>query len=80
LLFVSELEHRVEVIADRGITERVEAGMWQSVVDDLISALRVGQGAAGVLRAIERIGVVLASEFPIRDGDRNELADAPRQF
>lgn len=80
LLFVSELEHRVEVIADRGITERVEAGMWQSVVDELISALRAGQATAGILRAIERIGAVLEAEFPVRDGDRNELGDAPRQF
>lgn len=80
LLFLSELEHRVEILADCGIAERVEAGVWQSVVDDLISALRARQPMSGVAQALERIGAVLEAEFPPGDARRNELDDAPRQF
>ena len=32
LLFVSLLEHRVEMLADRGINEKVEPGTWDEVV------------------------------------------------
>ena len=42
LLFVSLLEHRVEVLADRGINEKVEPGTWDEVVAMLKTGLRSG--------------------------------------
>lgn len=79
LLFLSELEHRVEILADRGIAARVTPSVWQTVVDELILALRAGQAAAGVERALSRIGDLLEKEFPRQAGDVNELSDAPRR-
>jgi len=80
LLFLSELEHRVEILADRGIAARVDQGVWQSVVDELISALKAGKTMPGVRRALERIGELLEREFPREAADRNELPDAPREL
>jgi len=80
LLFLCAIEHRVEIVADRGIAARVGAEVWQSVVADLVLALKQGQHLAGVKQALERIGDLLAHEFPRQAGDQNELGDAPREF
>ena len=75
LILVSELERRVEILADRGIHERVEAGEWQRDVDELVSSIRGGHAADGVVAVVERIGGLLAQSFPPRADDENELPD-----
>lgn len=78
LLFLSETEHRVELLADRGIHERVGTEVWQALVTDVIAAIRSGQAAAGITRAVDAIGARLAAHFPPSPEDVNELPDAPR--
>lgn len=78
LLFLSETEHRVELLADRGIHERVGTEVWQALVADVVSAIRSGQAAAGITRAVDAIGARLAEHFPPSPEDVNELPDAPR--
>jgi uncharacterized membrane protein len=79
LLFLSETERRVELLADRGIHERVEAELWQALVDDVVAAIRGGHAADGIARAVDAIGARLAQHFPPSAHDTNELPDAPRQ-
>ncbi len=73
LLFVSLLEHRVVVLADRGIDKKVEPGTWQAVVDTLTDGLKTGNACDGFCTAIERCGEILAAHFPRRVDDRDEL-------
>ena len=80
LLFLSEAERRVELIADRGIHERVGAELWQALVDDVVAAIRGGQARVGLTRAVDAIGARLAQHFPPSPEDTNELPDAPRQL
>ncbi len=78
LLFLSLLERRVELLADRGIDERVPAGSWDGIVAQLTAALRRGAVVDGTVAAVEQIGAILAAHAPPRDDDTNELPDAPR--
>jgi putative membrane protein len=80
LLFLSEAEHRLELLADRGIHERVGSEVWQALVSDVVGAIRKGQAAAGLTRAVDAIGARLAEHFPPAPDDVNELPDAPRQL
>jgi putative membrane protein len=80
LLFLSETEHRLELLADRGIHERVGSEVWQALVDDVVGAIRKGQAASGLTRAIDAIGARLAEHFPPSADDVNELPDAPRRL
>jgi putative membrane protein len=73
LLYVSWLEHRVHLLADRGIHERVGVAGWQRHVDELIEAIRSGRPGDGLVAAIEAIGQELAVHFPPRTDDRDEL-------
>jgi putative membrane protein len=73
LIFASLLEHRVVVLADRGIDARVAPGTWQGVVDTLTQGLKSGNACDGFCKAIERCGEILAAHFPREAGDRDEL-------
>jgi putative membrane protein len=73
LILVSLLEHRVEVLADRGINAKVEAGTWQEIVTVLKNGLKSKQAADAYCRAIARCGEILAAHFPRQPDDKDEL-------
>src|ERR687886_2688491 len=66
LIFASLAERYAEVIADQGIASRVSPAVWDEAVAALIAEARAGRVAEGILRAIERVGAVLAEHFPPR--------------
>lgn len=75
LLFVSVAEHYVEIIADKGINDRVEADAWDALVEAFVAQVRQGRIADGFVQTIEACGDLLETHFPIGEGDRNELPD-----
>jgi putative membrane protein len=79
LLYLSEVEHRVELVADRGIHERVGAELWQSTVARVVEAIHGGRAAEGIMAAVDAIGACLAANFPPTADDTNELSNAPRR-
>jgi len=75
LILASLLEHRVEVLADRGINEKVPAGTWDGVVQILTAGLKSGNACDAYCKAIERCGEILAQHFPRPPDDKDELAN-----
>jgi putative membrane protein len=75
LLLVSLMEHRAVVLADRGISEKLDATAWQEVVDLMIDGVKGGDLAGGMCAAIDRCGELLRGHFPIAADDANELRD-----
>ena len=73
LLFVSLMERRAVVLADRAIALRLEPGIWQEVVDRMVAGVKRGDLAAGMVQAVERCGELLSPHFPIAEDDVNEL-------
>jgi putative membrane protein len=59
LLFVSLLEHRIEVIGDRGINEAVGREAWVEVVDLIRAGIERGDLVGGLCAAIARCGELL---------------------
>lgn len=79
LLFVSLLEHRLEVVGDKGIDAKVEPGEWTEVVDLVRAGIRRGDLAGGLVAAIERCGDLLHRRgVALRDDDTDELPDGLR--
>ncbi|HEY3495362.1 MAG TPA: TPM domain-containing protein [Polyangiaceae bacterium] len=76
LLFISEFEHRVVILGDTAIHERLGDAGWQAHVDHVVSAIRRGQTTRGVLEVLDRLGAVLAELLPVAPGDRNELPNS----
>lgn len=75
LLFVSLLERRAVVLADRGIDAVVEPGQWGRTTTALIEGIRGGSLRAGLEAGIRSAADVLEEHFPWTEGDRNEIPD-----
>ena len=73
LILVSLLEHRVEILADRGINAKVKTGTWQEVASVLTEGLKSGQACDAFCKAITRCGEILATHFPRQADDKDEL-------
>ena len=78
LIYVSLLERRVQVVADRGIHARVADGTWDGVVERVLAGIRAGRADAGLVEGIRLCGEILAAKFPRRADDRDELPNRPR--
>jgi len=75
LLFVSEAERYVEILADREADRAAPTGFWTDAVAAFTAEVRSGRPADGFVAAIERVGAMLGSAFPRAPGDVNELPD-----
>ncbi len=73
LILICLFEHRVEVLADRGINALVPKETWQEIVAIVTAGLRRGQACEALCRAVERCGQILAEHFPRREDDTDEL-------
>jgi len=73
LIFISLLEHRVWVLGDRAINEKIPSGFWVERALELSQGMKdhaYGEALCGV---IERCGEELARHFPIKADDTNEI-------
>ncbi len=75
LIFVSEAEHYVEILADRGIDQHVAPERWRALVDEFVAALRAGRTLLGFETTIARVGEILAEAVPKTPDNHNELDD-----
>ena len=75
LLYLSLREHRAEIVADEAIVSKVAPELWGEAMADLIEEVKAGRPGAGMAKAVERIGAVLAEHFPKSHTDENELPD-----
>jgi uncharacterized membrane protein len=77
LIYLSILERRLEVIADRGILKGVNALEWNEILFELHQAGREAQPQP-LLSAMEKLGALLTVHLPATGDNPNELPDAPR--
>lgn len=74
LIFVSEAEHYVEILADRGISRHVDNARWQQIVDTFTARVKARQTLEGFLECIKSCGDILCEHAPATHA-RNELPD-----
>lgn len=72
LIFVSEAEHYVEIIADRGISQKVGNSQWQEIVNAFTAQVKAGNTQQGFIACIEQCGELLKQHAPVT-GEKNEL-------
>lgn len=75
LLFVSLAEHYVEIIADKGINDKVSADAWQGIVDQFVSEVKAGNPTDGFIGAAQASGELLKKYFPATGENKNELVN-----
>lgn len=77
LIYLSLLERRLEIIADRGVLKAAPPLEWNECVYELHRAGRRPQLDA-LLQALKHLGAVLAECLPPTGENPNELPDMPR--
>ena len=75
LIFVSLFEHRVWVLADRGINRKVDPEQWDGIVADIVRGIRQRRAGTAIAVAVTQVGRLLAAHFPVRDDDQDELTN-----
>jgi putative membrane protein len=73
LLFVSEAEHYVEILADEGINAKVAAGTWEGIVAGFVAHVKQHRTADGFVETIGACGKILGEQFPARRENPDEL-------
>jgi putative membrane protein len=73
LIFISLFEHRVWVLADKGINEKASKGQWDKIVDIILHGIKRKTQADAICHAIKEVGEILKDHFPVRSDDRDEL-------
>ena len=71
LIFVSELEHYIEIIPDHGL-ERIENTVWEMAIKNAIPLLQRGRVEESFKSIIDLIGSELVEHFP-KTRDKAEL-------
>ena len=77
LIYLSLLERRMEVIADRGILKAVPPLKWNHAVFELKDVAKNAEPGK-LIAAIRELGTILAEHMPPTGENPNELADGPR--
>ena len=54
LIFVSEAEHYVEILADCGIGQHVSDERWQTIVNAFVAGVRAGRALEGFLAQVSQ--------------------------
>lgn len=77
LIYLSLLERRLEVFADRGILTSVPALEWNHALFELNQAGRRADPGS-LTKALQDLGALLATHKPATGDNPNELPDMPR--
>jgi len=75
LIYVSLLEHRAEIVADKAIVEKVDPQVWGDAMAHMLADIRHGRLAEGIAAGVRDVGIILAEHFPRAADDTNEIPD-----
>jgi uncharacterized membrane protein len=77
LLYVNLAEHKIEIVADRGIDRKIDKATWRDVCRTMAEGFGHGQYHDSTLAAIEQVNTLLRTHFPSDGARPNELPDHP---
>ena len=77
LIYLLLADHAVEIVADRGIHDRVETGEWGALCRQMEAAFKQSDFEGGVVNGVQAVSQHLAMHFPAHDDHGNELPDKP---
>ncbi len=79
LIYLLLAERKIEIVADRGLNDLVDAATWQSLVRRMSGAFAMGRFEEGLTEALAAVSSLLEQHFPLASGQStpNELPDTP---
>jgi uncharacterized membrane protein len=77
LIYVNLAEHKIDIVADRGIDRKIDAATWQAVCRTMTEGFRQGSFHEATLAAVNQVNELLRQHFPTSGERPNELPDRP---
>jgi uncharacterized membrane protein len=79
LIYLLLAEQRIEIVADRGLNERVPSDTWPNLVQAMGAAFKAGKFELGLTQAVQEVSALLQHHFALAPGQSNpnELPDTP---
>jgi uncharacterized membrane protein len=81
LIYVQLADRAVEIVADRGLQQRVSQSEWEAVCRLMERHFRSGSYQSGAIAGVDAVGTLLARHFPAPAGagvpNQNQLPDRP---
>jgi len=75
LLYISLKEKAFQILADKGINQKVKPNTWDELKEQLQKNFADGKFADGIINTVETMGEILSEHFPIKNDDKNELSN-----
>jgi len=73
IIYVSVFEHSVQVLADKGINDKVDPKVWDEVVAMITEGIKAGHPGEAMCQGVKRCGELITEHFPIKHDDTDEL-------
>jgi uncharacterized membrane protein len=79
LIYLLLVERRLEIVADRGLSDLVPAQTWTELAGNMGLAFKSGDYERGLALALQEVDDLLQRHFPLSSGhvNSNELPDEP---
>jgi uncharacterized membrane protein len=77
LIYVNLADHKVDIVADRGIDRRIDAATWQAVCRTMTAGFAQGRFHEATLDAVGQVNALLRQHFPSNGARPHELPDKP---
>lgn len=77
LIYLLLADHDIEIVADRGITAKVDQTEWDNIARLMERHYRAGDFRQGTFEGIRRVSELLARHFPPGETNPNELSNKP---
>ncbi|MHB8949397.1 MAG: TPM domain-containing protein [Rhodoferax sp.] len=79
LIYLLLAEHEIDIVADRGLNERVAPAFWPALVTRMSGAFQQAKFEEGLTQALSEVSALLVQHFPLvaNEANPNELPDAP---
>jgi hypothetical protein len=69
LIYLLFADRDIEIIADRGLNDRIDSRQWAAICQRMEQQLAAGNTGDACIEAIEAVSKLLAKHFPARDRD-----------
>jgi len=76
LIYIATVSHKIAIIGDEGIHQRLGSSYWEKLVNDLVTRFRANQKAQALADCIIDCGKQLGTYFPRQHDDQDELSNS----
>lgn len=77
LVYVNLADHKVEIVADRGVGRAIDANKWASICRTMTSGFAHGAYQDSTLAALRELNALLQAHYPDDGSSHNQLPNRP---